>query len=72
MESKIYNSCPTGMNLYQYGQVIPLPVMIQLGENPGSNKKVNFNFTFLVLSSLIVNLLFCHEDGGGSFVNWIY
>ena len=58
MESKNYNSCPTGMNLYQYGQDIPLTVVIQLGENPGSNKKVNFNFTFLVLSLLIVNLFF--------------
>ena len=39
--------------------------MIQVGGNPGFNKKVSFNFTFLVLLSLIVNVPFCHEVGGG-------
>ena len=29
------------------------------------HKKVTFKFTFLVLSALIVNVPFCHEDGGG-------
>ena len=28
-------------------------------------KKFSFNFTFLVLLSLIVNVPFCHGDGGG-------
>ena len=42
-----------------------LPIVIQLGGNPGRIKKVTFNFTFLGLSSLIVNVLFCHEDGCG-------
>ena len=42
-----------------------LEVVIQIGGNPGSNKKVTFNFTFLVLSSLIVNVPFCHEDSVG-------
>ena len=42
-----------------------LPNVIQFGGNPGGNKKVTFNFTFLVLSSLIVNVPFGHEDGGG-------
>ena len=42
-----------------------LQVVIQIGGNPGSNKKVTFNFTFLVLSSHTVNVPFCHEDGDG-------
>ena len=42
-----------------------VPVLIQFGGHPGSNKKVTFKFTFLVLSSLIENGLFGHEDGGG-------
>ena len=39
--------------------------MIQFGGPPGCNKKVTFNFTFLGLSSLIINVPFCHEDGCG-------
>ena len=53
------------MKLNQSGQDMSLPIVTQFGGNPGSNKKVTFNFTFLVLLSLIVNVLFCHEDGGG-------
>ena len=53
------------MKLNQSGQDMSLPVVIQFGRNPGSNKKVTFKFTFLVILSLIVNVPFCHEDGGG-------
>ena len=53
------------MKLNQSGQDMSLPVVIQFQGNPGSNKKVTFKFTFLVLLSLIVNVPFCHEDGGG-------
>ena len=53
------------MKLNQSRQDMSLPVVIHFGGNPGCNKKVTFNFTFLVLSSLIVNVPFCHEDGGG-------
>ena len=53
------------MKLNQSGEDMSLPVVIQFGENPGSNKKVTLNFTVLVLLSLIVNVLFCHGDGGG-------
>ena len=49
----------------QGGQDKSLPVVIQFGGNPDCNKKVTSNFTFLVLSSLIANVPFCHEDGGG-------
>ena len=42
-----------------------LSIVIQFGGNPGCNKKGTFNFTFLVLSALIVNVPFCQEDGGG-------
>ena len=54
-----------GMKLNHSGQVMSLPVVILFGRSSGSNKKVNFKLTFLVLSSLIVNDPFCHEDGGG-------
>ena len=40
-----------------------LQFVIQVVGNPGSDKEVTFKFTFLVLSSLIVNVTFCHEDG---------
>ena len=53
------------MKLNQSGQDTSLPVVIQLGGNQGSNKKGTFNFAFLVLLSLIVNVPFCHKDGGG-------
>ena len=53
------------MKLNQSGQDMSLPVLIQFRGNTGSNKKVSFKFTSLVLSSLIVNVPFCHEDGGG-------
>ena len=53
------------MKLNQSGQDMSLPVVIQFQGNPRSNKKVTFKFTFLVLSSLIVNVPFCHEDGVG-------
>ena len=33
--------------------------------NPGCYKKVAFNFTFLGLLSLIINVPFCYEDGCG-------
>ena len=41
-----------------------LPIVIQFGGNLGWYKKVTFNFTLMVLSSLIVNVIFCHEVGG--------
>ena len=63
IQSNYYNTCPMDMKLNQSGQ--DLPVVIQFQGNPGCNKKVNFKFTFLVLLSLIVNVPFCHEDGGG-------
>ena len=53
------------MKLKQRRQDMSLPIVIQLGGYPGSNKKFTFNFTFLVLLSLIVNVPFCHEYGGG-------
>ena len=53
------------MKLNQSGQDMSLPVVIQFGGNPGCNIKVTFNFTFLVVLSLIINVPFCHEDGGG-------
>ena len=56
IESNFYNTCPRDMKLNQSGQDMSLPTEIQLRGNSGSNKKVTFNFTFLVL--------FCHEDGG--------
>ena len=65
IESNFYNTCPTDMKLNQSGQDMSLPVVIRFGGNPGCNKNVTFNFTFLVLSSLIVNVPFCHEDGSG-------
>ena len=65
IESNFYNTCPTDMKLNQSGQDMSFPVVIQFGGNPGCKKKVTFNFTFLVLLSLIVNVPFCHEDGGG-------
>ena len=64
IESNFYNTCPTDMKFNQRGPVMSLPVVIQFGENPGCNKKITFNYTFLVVSSLIVNVPFCHEDGG--------
>ena len=42
-----------------------LPVVIQFERNAGCNKKVTFNFIFLGLSSLIVNVPFGHEDSCG-------
>ena len=65
IESNFYNTCPTDMKSNQSGQDMSLPVVIQFGGNPASNKKITFNFTFLVLSSLIVNVPFCQEDGSG-------
>ena len=65
IESNFYNTCPRDMKLNQSGQDMSLPIVIQLGGMPDSNKKVTFNFTFLILSSLIINVLFCHEDGDG-------
>ena len=52
------------MQLNQSGQDISLPVVNQFGRNPFSFKKVTFKLTFLVILSLIVNVSFCHEDGG--------
>ena len=40
-------TCPTNMKLNQRGQDIYLPAVIQFGGNPGCNKKVSFNSTFL-------------------------
>ena len=57
------------MKLNQSGQDMSLPIVIQFQGNPGSNKKVTFKFISLVLSSLIVNVIFCHEDGGGELCN---
>ena len=65
IESNFYNTCPKDMKLNQSGQDISLPVVIQFGGNPDCNKKVTLNFNFLVLLSLIANVPFCHEDGGG-------
>ncbi len=53
------------MKLNQSGQDMSLPVVIQFQGNPGRNKKVTFKFTSLVLLSQIINVPFCHEDGGG-------
>ena len=64
-ESNFYNNCPTDMKLNQSWQNMSVPVVIQFGRYQGCNKKVSFNFIYLVLSSLIVNAPFCHEDGGG-------
>ena len=65
IESIFYNNCPTDMKLNQSGQDMFFPVVIQFGRNLGSNKKNTFKFTFLVISSLNVNVPCCHEDGGG-------
>ena len=65
IESNFNNTCPTDMKLNQSEQDISLRVVIHIGGNPGCNKKVTFNFMFLLLSSLIVNFLFCHEDSSG-------
>ena len=46
-----------------------LPIVIQFKGNPVSNKKVTLKFISMVLSSLFVNVLFCHEDGGGELCN---
>ena len=51
------------MKLNQSGWDMSLPIVIQFGGKPGCNKKVTFNFIFLGLLSLIVNVHFCHEDG---------
>ena len=51
-ESNFYNTCPTDMKLNQGGQDMSLPVVIQFGGNPCFNKKITFNFTFLILLSL--------------------
>ena len=66
IESNFYNTCPTDMKLNQSRQDMSLLVVIQFGENPGCNKKVTFKFLFLVLSSQIVNVPFCHRDSGHS------
>ena len=65
IESNFYNTFPMDIKLNQSRQDMSLPTVIQFGGNQGSNKKFTFNFTFLVLSPLIVNILFCHEDDGG-------
>ena len=65
IESNFYNTCPMDMKWNQSWQDMSLPVVIQFGRNPGSNLRVTFKFTFLVISSQIVNVPFCHEDGGG-------
>ena len=65
IESNFYNTCPRYMKLNQSGEDMSLPAVIQFGGNSGCNKKVIFNFTFLVLFSIIVNVPFCHDDGGG-------
>ena len=57
------------MKLNQSGQDMSLPIVIQLGGNPGSKKKVTFKFISLVLSSLIENVIFCHEEGGRELCN---
>ena len=64
-ESNFYNTCPMDLKLNQSKQDKSLPVVIQFRGNPGYNKKFTFKFTFLVLSSVIVNVPFCHEGGGG-------
>ena len=48
------------MKLNQSGQDMSLPVVIRLGEN----KKSYFQIHLFGTSSLIVNVPFCHEDGG--------
>ena len=53
------------MKLNQSGQDMSLPVVIQFGRNLGTNKKVTFKLTFLLILSLMVNVPFCHEDDGG-------
>ena len=53
------------MKLNQIGKDMSLPIVIQFGGNRGCKKKVTFNFTFLILLSLIVNVPFCHEAGCG-------
>ena len=65
IEINFFDTCPTDLKLNQSGQDMSLPVLIQFGGNLGSNQRVILNFTFLVLLSLIVNVLFCHEDCGG-------
>ena len=52
------------IKLNQSGQDMSLPVVIQF-EIQIVKKKVTFNITFLSLLSLIVNVIFCHKDGGG-------
>ena len=64
IQCNLYNTCPTNIKLNKSRQDMSLPIVIQFGGNPGCNKKVTFNFTFFVLSSLIVNVIFCHEVGG--------
>ena len=58
IESICYNNCPLDMKLNQSGRDTYLPVVIQFGGNQGSNKKVTFKFTFLVLLALIVKVPF--------------
>ena len=53
------------MKLNQSGQDMSLPIVIKFQENPASKKKATFKFISLVLLSLIVNVPFGHEDGGG-------
>ena len=52
-------------NCMSVGHDMSHPVVIQFRGNPGCNKRVTFNFTFLVLLLIIVNVPFGHEDGGG-------
>ena len=58
------------MKLNQSGKDMSLPIVLQFQENPGSKKKVTFKFISLGLSSLIVNVLFRHEDGDGELCNF--
>ena len=64
IEITFYKNFPMDMKLNQSGRNMSLPVVIQFVGSPVSNKKVTFNFAFLLLLSLIVNVPFCHEDGG--------
>ena len=57
------------MKLNQSEQDMSIFVVIQFGEKPDCNQKVIFNFTFLVLVSLIVNVFFCPEDGSKEYPN---
>ena len=65
IKSNFYNTCPMDMKLNQSGWDMSLHIVIHFQGNPGSNKKDTFKFISLVLSSLTVNVLFCHEDGSG-------